>query len=527
MADSPAEPDRAKKRISRWWIVLVIVVALLVVMGAYLTVRFTRDAPVAYADPEQHFMYGSLGGERESGIPYWIWKVLPKVFPEYLPGKKYVPGTEYASIGFLYEEGKDLPIGVSKRNTQGIDRVFLNCAACHAGSVRETPTRPRVIYAAMPSNTVELEAFQKFIFACASDPRFTAERLLPEMEAIGGKYDLINRLIMRYYAIPYMRERLLMLKDRFRFIEWEPDQGPGRTDTFNPAKTLVNYPLEQLDTRELVGLCDLPSIWLQGPRRDRNMQLHWDGNQPKMEERNKNAAFGTGAFPPTIDLKAMKRIEEWLLTKEPPRYPFPINQQLSQQGEKLYGEYCAGCHGRNGRDFRGEYVGKVTPINEIGTDRHRLSSFTPDLAATLSTIYAGYPWRFSHFRKTFGYANSPLDGIWLRAPYLHNGSVPTLRDLLNPPNERPTVFYRGYDVFDQKKVGFVSEVERFTDDGRSKDNPQNPQQYFRFDTQEKPGGVTPRDRNEGNSNAGHAGPAYGTILVAEEKDALVEYLKTF
>ena len=40
----------------------------------------------------------------------------------------------------------------------------------------------------------------------------------------------------------------------------------------------------------------------------------------------------------------------------------------------------------------------------------------------------------------------PLDGIWLRAPYLHNGSVPTLRDLLRPPDERPVVFYRGYDV---------------------------------------------------------------------------------
>jgi len=66
--------------------------------------------------------------------------------------------------------------------------------------------------------------------------------------------------------------------------------------------------------------------------------------------------------------------------------------------------------------------------------------------------------RFSHFRKTFGYANSPLDGIWLRAPYLHNGSVPTLRDLLQPSANRPKTFYRGYDVYDQKNVGFVTDV---------------------------------------------------------------------
>jgi hypothetical protein len=332
---------------------------------------------------------------------------------------------------------------------------------------------------------------------------------------------------MRYYAIPFMRERLLMLKHRFRFIEWEPDQGPGRTDTFNPAKTLVSYPLEELETREIVGLCDLPSVWLQGPRRDHNMQLHWDGNQPKMEERNKNAAFGTGAFPPTIDLKQLGRIEEWLTTKEPPKYPFPIKKELREKGKPLYAKYCASCHGRNGRDFSGDYVGKVTPIDQILTDRHRLDSFTSELASTLSTIYTGYPWRFTHFHKTFGYANSPLDGIWLRAPYLHNGSVPTLRDLLNPASDRPEVFYRGYDVFDQQKVGFVSEKAKFTEEGRSTEEPNDPRRYFKFDIKEKKEGKTPRDRNEGNSNAGHEGYAYGTMLSSDEKDAIVEYLKTF
>ena len=104
---------------------MLVVVALIATGFSYLAWRFTRDDPVTYKDPEEHFKYGSTGGERESGIPYWIWKVLPKMFPEYLPGKTFTPGTEYASLGFLYEPGKDLPIGVSRRNTQGIDRVFL------------------------------------------------------------------------------------------------------------------------------------------------------------------------------------------------------------------------------------------------------------------------------------------------------------------------------------------------------------------------------------------------------------------
>ena len=158
---------------------------------------------------------------------------------------------------------------------------------------------------------------------------------------------------------------------------------------------------------------------------------------------------------------------------------------------------------------------------------HYIDSYTEELALAQNTLYAAYPWRFSHFRKTFGYANLPLDGVWLRGPYLHNGSVPTLRDLLDPAADRPPVFYRGYDVFDQAKVGFVSDGTRFTDDGRSKDDPDNPRKYFKFDTQIKSGGATPRERNEGNSNSGHEGPLYGTTLTPQEKDAIVEYLKTF
>ena len=59
--------------------------------------------------------------------------------------------------------------------------------------------------------------------------------------------------------------------------------------------------------------------------------------------------------------------------------------------------------------------------------------------------------------KKLGYCSPPLDGLWMRAPYLHNGSVPTLRDLLTIPVARPSVFWRGYDVYDYQNVGFVSQ----------------------------------------------------------------------
>jgi hypothetical protein len=56
-----------------------------------------------------------------------------------------------------------------------------------------------------------------------------------------------------------------------------------------------------------------------------------------------------------------------------------------------------------------------------------------------------------------GYVAGPLDGIWARAPYLHNGSVPTLRHLLaprNPESRRPEAFVRGVVRYDRLNVGF-------------------------------------------------------------------------
>ena len=77
-------------------------------------------------------------------------------------------------------------------------------------------------------------------------------------------------------------------------------------------------------------------------------------------------------------------------------------------------------------------MGQVIPIDEIGTDRHRLDTWTASSATAFNEFAAGEPWQFKSFRKTNGYVAMPLIGAWLNAPYLHNGSVPTLTDLLEP-----------------------------------------------------------------------------------------------
>jgi hypothetical protein len=93
-----------------------------------------------------------------------------------------------------------------------------------------------------------------------------------------------------------------------------------------------------------------------------------------------------------------------------------------------------------------------------------------------------------------------LDGAWARAPYLHNGSVPSLSDLLRAPADRPKTFRVGYDVYDPARVGFVADGPEADAAGRL------------FDTAQP-----------GNGNAGHL---YGTDLPDADKRALLEYLKT-
>jgi hypothetical protein len=470
-----------RRRVGKYLLIIIFVLAIL---ASLLFWKFVPNAPIDYVGITDHFKYGSIGAEPANGIPYWIWKVLPDMFPEKLPA----PGKGYESFGLIQEPGRETPIGFSVRRVI-VDRVGMNCALCHTGTVRDTPqSQPRIILG-MPANKFDLQGYARFLYACALDDRFTVDNVL---QAIQRRTHLnpLDRLIYRE-AIWRTREVLIEQARLLSFMDSRPDWGPGRVDTFNPYKALqFNFPM-RLD--HTIGTVDLPVIWNQRPRE--GLQLHWDGNNTSVVERNKSAALGAGVTPVTIDIARLKRIEDWLWDLPAPRYPYVINETLAAKGEAVYQKHCASCHA-----FGAALVGRVTPIDKIGTDRQRLDSYTYELLENQNTLYAGYPWRFSHFRKTDGYANMPLDGVWLRAPFLHNGSVPTLRDLLEPPDKRPKEFYRGYDVFDPIKLGFITDVSE-----------ENGHKFFKYDT-----------TLLGNSNAGHV---YGTSLSTEEKDALVEYMK--
>lgn len=482
-----------------WLVGLSLVLLLLVTGAAFFLNRYPIHDVVTYDDPVEHFKYGSLGADIENGLPTRVMQVLPAMFPEYLP-----PGSEpdWTAFGFIQEPDHAMPIGFSER-TRIVPRSGLNCAACHVGTWQLSEDAEPEVILGMPAINLDLEGFFGFLFQSTEDPRFTAENVLAAMEQQGIPVSATDRLVYGR-VVPGMRDGLAARKAAVQRILFEghPGFGPGRVDTFNPYKVIQlaeHYP-DGIPEDEAIGTAEFASVWNLGARK--HMPLNWDGNAPSEHDRNIGAAFGAGATREGVDEVAIERTARFLDTLSVPPYPFPIDAALAAQGEPLFRQYCSECHSLNG-----SRIGAVVPIEEIGTDPHRMRSYTDRLNQLLLDYGIGYDWQLTEMTATNGYVNGPLDGIWARAPYLHNGSVPSLWDLLTPAEQRNdgrTFFYTGHGLYDSARVGIRTDVPNVGD-----------RVSFRLDL------TAP-----GNSNQGHTGDYYGTEISETEKRALIEYLKT-
>ncbi len=113
----------------------------------------------------------------------------------------------------------------------------------------------------------------------------------------------------------------------------------------------------------------------------------------------------------------------------------PIDDAAAARGATVYATHCASCHGL-GADYS-----RRTEVVDVGTDAWRaegMADFADDLNGLVISQDNG-----TVVEVQAGYVPPPLDGIWARFPYLHNGSVPTLCDLLRQPEDRPTTFVVG------------------------------------------------------------------------------------
>ncbi|MDR6913848.1 mono/diheme cytochrome c family protein [Pseudomonas sp. 3296] len=276
---------------------------------------------------------------------------------------------------------------------------------------------------------------------------------------------------------------------------------------------------------------------------------------------------GEGRYPSSVRLRDLHQIEETLQRLKPPDWPEKllgaVDKPLAAQGRKLFSENCAGCHLPRTVESDGRWVQhlKMLPVDFIGTDPgaanniadHRfdlsalqwnltelqqldvhlqppptepldlsklssakglayITAFVGNRAYRDANIPAAEQPAMNGFglpigvRELRAYKARPLAGVWATAPFLHNGSVPSIYQLLSPQDERATTFYKGTLEYDPQHLGYRTEA--FTNG-------------FVFDT-----------RITGNHNSGHEFRAgqrgngvIGRLLQPQERWALLEYLK--
>jgi hypothetical protein len=330
-----------------------------------------------------------------------------------------------------------------------------------------------------------------------------------------GLTDLLNDI---YIKLRLLRARAEFLK-KLGMVgdDQATDWGPGRVDAFGSARAFLFQ-----DGYRPLNPVSYPAIFTLTTHN----WFHYDNNTSTFLERNFGQALGVGAvWDPdsksySLQPKNLRTLEALARKLSPPKWPEmifgKINPESAGRGKVLYGKFCAACHDDDkNKDFE-----NLDDPAEIKTDPARALMFAeklpdgtpfPDaIRGVMATIKVKALDEFSkeeqaqimnepvEWRGPAKYSARTIKGAWATAPYLHNGSVPTLDDLLKPAKDRPKTFSIGSHQYDVAKLGLLP-----NDKGAV------------FDTT-KPG----------NSNAGHEGEKYGTTMSQAERKDLLEYLKS-
>jgi mono/diheme cytochrome c family protein len=323
-------------------------------------------------------------------------------------------------------------------------------------------------------------------------------------------------------------------------------EGFGRLDAFATVRFLL-FPEDS--AVPFTAPVSVPHLW----GIEQKKWLHWNNNTNSTLERNIAQALGMGAVQAKggihdVLLPNLDALETIAHQIAPPQLPMdvfgPLRDDLVERGAALYEVRCAGCHDAGRTDpASGLIEYPMFSLAEVRTDPNHALNFhqpvggQPFATALGDRLRSLEQWSFNRSDPrhpvpvatrvqwsgggarlpavwrdplTAGteatvYSALPLVGVWATAPYLHNNSVPTLRDLLKPASERPTVFQVGPRNYDPADVGYAQPAGL-----------EDISRRFRFDT-----------RESGNANTGHDGPAFGAAdLSSEDVEALLEYLKS-
>jgi len=219
----------------------------------------------------------------------------------------------------------------------------------------------------------------------------------------------------------------------------------------------------------------------------------------------------------------------YIYSLKPPKYPYPIDKSLARQGGVLFLEHCSKCHGHYGDG--GDYPNLLIPESLVGTDSllYKSNYQSPQFIGWFNQSWfaqGDHPARLEPFN---GYIAPPLDGIWITAPYLRNGSVPTLEGVLNS-KARPAYWSRDFDhpQYDFAEVGW-----KYTRGGGPGDK--GGERSGGGSVAGVGGGAATGSQTGNGATAvynttipgyGNYGHTYGDALSEKERKAVIEYLKT-
>jgi cytochrome c553 len=449
-------------------------------------VRIPDEAPVP-GDAEAGFQALVSNGYISCGIPLSVFPIAQTVLGSLAQSP---PLTD--ADGELLRSGKnaDVPYNWNVHTRAGVDLVSPNCLQCHAeklngtlviglGNVTADYTgAPEAGGGADPFAAIDLDAI----------PGGDQLRKLNERQATIGPYSTMAT-VGTNPAVPLT----------FALAAYKEPETLAWLDEPAFALPTVLFPT------------DVPPWW-----RTKKKSSHFYNGMSRGDHR------GTMILASMVCTDSNEEADEimdyfddlyaYIRSIEPPLYPFEVDEAVAARGESVFLDNCAGCHGTYGAsDDEDTYPNLIVPLDVIETD--------PAFAAYNENVASLQAW----FDKTFfaqystvivddpfpGYTAPPLDGIWATAPYLHNGSVPTIEAVIDPI-QRPKYWKRAdFDSthYDKERLGWPYESLTYGQSEARED-----ERKYIYDT-----------TLVGHSNAGHT---FGTHLDERQRATLVEYLKT-
>lgn len=400
----------------------------------------------------------------------------------------------------------------------------ITCAACHSGvSYNSHGIAQKAVWLGAPNSSLNIDGFFDQIYRGLKIGMADQENFLRRIKQAYPELDQREEATIKalFGTIGKELKKYEPMNRVFSF----PNGGPGLTNgvgAFKRDARLVD--IYKFNPHE-AGIVSIPDISDRGFR----SSYTYDGaygipGKPRYEAIDASAAQDPARLDNLARLASLftysamgnnlKNIEpaiprvqqvfqEFLKDLQPQRFPGVIHAQLASKGQGIYAQNCANCHGIYDASLERprllSFPNRFVRQDEIGTDPQRwfnvdlkVKKFTGEAKAFARNTDAGF--------KLGGYVAPILSGLWYSAPYLHNGSVPTLWQLMNPP-ERAAKFRLGGHAIDFVQVGITY-----------------PAGYVPW---MKPGIYD--TAQPGQSNRGHEAPFKS--LTADDKWALIEYLK--